>query len=107
MLIATFYGLRGEGGISRLAAIRRAIPWFVLGFLGLAAVRTAGLIPPSLLSLMSAGASFGIVMVLASVGLNVDLRSIARIGYKALAVGLLLGAVMSVISLTATVTLHL
>ena len=107
VLIATFYGLRGEGGISRLAAIRRAIPWFVLGFLGLAAVRTAGLIPPGLLSLMAAGASFGIVMVLASVGLNVDLRSIARIGYKALAVGLVLGAVMSVISLTATVTLHL
>jgi len=56
---------------------------------------------------MAAIASFGIVMVLAAVGLNVDLRSLTRIGYRALAVGLLLGAVMSVISLTAILTLHL
>jgi uncharacterized membrane protein YadS len=60
-----------------------------------------------MLSFMAAGASFGIVMVLASVGLSVDLRSLARIGYRALAVGLLLGAVMSVLSLTAILALHL
>jgi uncharacterized membrane protein YadS len=101
------YGLKEDGGMSRLAAVRRAVPWFVFGFLGLAALRTAGAIPPTLLSLMAAIASFGIVMVLAAVGLNVDLRSLTRIGYRALAVGLLLGAVMSVISLTAILTLHL
>jgi uncharacterized integral membrane protein (TIGR00698 family) len=107
VLIATSYGLKGEGGMSRLAAIRRAIPWFVLGFLGLAALRTAGLIPSSLLPILGGVASFGIVMVLASVGLNVDFRSLARIGYKALAVGLGLGTVMSVVSLTAIRMLHL
>lgn len=107
VLIAVLYGLKEDGGMSRLAAVRRAVPWFVFGFLGLAALRTAGAIPPTLLSLMAAIASFGIVMVLAAVGLNVDLRSLTRIGYRALAVGLLLGAVMSVISLTAILTLHL
>jgi uncharacterized membrane protein YadS len=73
----------------------------------LAAFRTAGYIPTTLLSLLASGASFGIVIVLASVGLSVDLRSLTRIGYKAIAVGILLGTAMSVISLSAILTLHL
>jgi uncharacterized membrane protein YadS len=48
-------------------------------------------LPSSVSSLMSAAASFGIVMVLASVGLNVDLLELARIGPKALVVGLIWG----------------
>jgi uncharacterized integral membrane protein (TIGR00698 family) len=107
VLIAVLYASRGDTGISRLDAVRRASPWFVFGFLGLAAFRTAGYIPTTLLSLLASGASFGIVIVLASVGLSVDLRSLTRIGYKAIAVGILLGTAMSVISLSAILTLHL
>ena len=107
VLIAVLYGSKEGGGVSRLGAVGRAVPWFVFGFLGLAALRTAGVIPPTVLSLMAATASFGIVTVLASVGLNVDVRSLSQIGYRALGVGLLLGAVMSVLSLSAILTLHL
>lgn len=107
VLISVSYGLQNEGAPSRFAAVRKAVPWFILGFIGLAGVRTTGVLPPSVLSLMAAAASFGIVMVLASVGLNVDLRGLARIGPKALVVGLVLGAVMSVVSLSAILLLNL
>ena len=107
VLISVFYGMQQQGAPSRFATVRKAIPWFILGFIGLAALRTVGLLPPSVLSVMAAAASFGIVMVIGSVGLNVELKVLARIGPKALLVGLVLGAVMSVVSLSAILVLHL
>jgi uncharacterized membrane protein YadS len=99
--------MKEETGGGRLYVTLKAIPWFVLGFIGLATLRTGGALPPALISLIAAFASFGIVMVLAAVGLNVDLKSLARIGPKALIVGLVLGALMSVVSLTAMLALRL
>jgi uncharacterized integral membrane protein (TIGR00698 family) len=107
VLVSVSYGMQRDGDASRFAGVRKAIPWFILGFIALAGVRTTGLLPPEVLSMMAAVASFGIVMVLASVGLNVDLRGLARMGPKALVVGLVLGAVMSVVSLSAILALNL
>jgi len=79
----------------------------VIGFIALAALRSAGLIPAPLVSLASILASFGVVMVLAAVGLNVDLRSLMKMGAKPLLVGLLLGLLMSAVSLGAVLFLGL
>jgi uncharacterized integral membrane protein (TIGR00698 family) len=99
VLLAAVYRSREDGEISALTQVRKALPLFILGFVGVAALRTLGILPSGVVSLMTAASSIGIVMVLASVGLSVDLKSLARLGPKALVVGLVLGAAMSAISL--------
>ena len=106
-LLAAWFSWKENATTSTAAALRRAIPWFILGFIALAALRSAGLIPAPLVSLASILASFGVVMVLAAVGLNVDLRSLMKMGAKPLLVGLLLGLLMSAVSLGAVLFLGL
>jgi uncharacterized integral membrane protein (TIGR00698 family) len=78
----------------------RTIPWFVLGFVAMAGLNSVNLFPAALDKDFTTTAAFLIVMVLAAVGLNVDLKKILRMGLKPLFVGLLLASVMSVVSLT-------
>jgi uncharacterized integral membrane protein (TIGR00698 family) len=89
------------------ARVLHAIPWFVLGFLGMSVARSVGAIPSSWLGPMAGMASFLIVCVLGAVGLNTDLKSIVRLGPRPLAVGLLLATIMGVLSLAAIEGLHL
>jgi len=98
-LLAAWFSWRENTTMSPGAVLRRAIPWFILGFIALAALRSAGVIPAPVVSLAATVASFGVVMVLAAVGLNVDLRSLTKLGAKPLLVGLVLGLAMSAVSL--------
>jgi uncharacterized integral membrane protein (TIGR00698 family) len=107
VLLAAMYRSREDGAIRAHTPVRKALPLFILGFVGVAALRSLGILPAGAVSLMTAAASIGIVMVLASVGLSVDLKSLARLGPKAFLVGLVLGAVMSAISLGAILVLGL
>src|SRR6185295_20013589 len=78
-LLAAWFSWRENTTMSPGAVLRRAIPWFILGFIALAALRSAGVIPAPVVSLAATVASFGVVMVLAAVGLNVDLRSLTKL----------------------------
>lgn len=89
------------------ARFSRAVPWFVLGFLAMSAARSLGAIPAFWLAPLTQMASFLIVCVLAAVGLNTDLRSVARLGLRPLIVGFLLAATMGILSITAIQALHL
>jgi uncharacterized integral membrane protein (TIGR00698 family) len=98
------------GGVAQRLSPRRVlaiVPWFVLGFGALALLNSAGLIPPAAAHAMTALAGFLIVIVLAAVGLNVDLAKIARMGLRPLAVGMLLAVIMAVISLSLITALHI
>lgn len=86
---------------------RKTIPWFVLGFVGMAALNSVGAFTPNVDKSLTTTAAFLIVMVLAAVGLNVDLKKIVAMGLKPLFVGLLLAAIMSGISLTFIHLLHI
>jgi uncharacterized membrane protein YadS len=52
------------------------VPWFGAGFVKMATLQTTAILPASVFALMSAVANFLIVMVLAAVGLGVELRSL-------------------------------
>ncbi|MCR0984527.1 YeiH family protein [Roseomonas populi] len=77
--------------------LSRLVPWFILGFLGLAALRSLGLVPAALLGPMAAAATALTVLAMAALGLGVDVRMVARSGGRvvgaAVASLLLLGAV--------------
>ena len=71
------------GGKPRLS---RLVPWFVLGFVAAAAARSAGLIPAAALPWLAQTASLLTMLSMAALGLGVDLRAIARVGPRAIAV---------------------
>ncbi len=59
---------------------RHLVPWFILGFLALAALRAIGLIPQSTQGLMAAVASWLTIISMAGLGLGVDIRNVGRAG---------------------------
>jgi uncharacterized integral membrane protein (TIGR00698 family) len=60
--------------------LHRLVPWFILGFLALAALRSAGLIPNAALAPASRAANLLTIISMAALGLGTDLRVVARAG---------------------------
>jgi uncharacterized integral membrane protein (TIGR00698 family) len=63
--------------------VRKLVPWFIVGFLALSALRSFGLIPAVLLKPVSGGTSVLTVLSMAALGLSTDLRAVARAGVRA------------------------
>jgi uncharacterized integral membrane protein (TIGR00698 family) len=98
----------GGASVSPCArSLSKAIPWFVLGFAAMALLNSVGALPAELTRAMIELAGFLIVVVLAAVGLNVDLVKIGRLGLRPLAVGLALATIMAIISLSLITALHI
>ena len=56
------------------------MPWFILAFLGVAGLRSAGLIPAPALAPISVVANRLTVVSMAALGLGVDIRTVAKAG---------------------------
>jgi uncharacterized integral membrane protein (TIGR00698 family) len=78
-------------------AVHRLVPWFILGFLGLAALRTAGLVPHTVLAPTAWLSTALTIVSMAALGVETDIRRVAAAGPRVTAavVGslLLLGAI--------------
>ena len=78
---------------SRLALVSRAVPWFVVGFVIVAGLRSVGLLDAplpvggTLADLCSVLASLLILVALAGVGLATDVRSLAAVGARPFLLG--------------------
>lgn len=83
----------GDRTHSPVRMIARAIPWFVIGFVVAAGLRTAGALDGpspgggSIADLAASAASLLIVVALAGVGLATDIRSLASAGMRPFALG--------------------
>ena len=74
---------QGAAAGDRLAyrlRLHHLVPWFIVGFLGLAALRSFDYVPHSLLSPMATAANWLTVIAMAALGLGTDLRQVARAG---------------------------
>ena len=87
--------------------VKGVVPWFIFGFIGMAALNSLHVFSPDTAHALTLGAGFLIVMVLAGVGLNVDAVTIGRMGLLPLGVGMLLATLMAVISLSLVHYLHI
>jgi uncharacterized membrane protein YadS len=75
----------------------RLVPWFIIGFLGLATLRSLGLIPDVILRTILPTATMLTVISMAALGLGVDLKVLARVGGRVtLAVTLSLLVLMAI-----------
>ena len=60
--------------------LSRLVPWFIVGFLALAALRSADLVPHAMLVPAAASANFLTIIAMAALGLGVDVRVVAGAG---------------------------
>ncbi len=60
--------------------LHRLVPWFIVGFLALAALRSADLVPHLMLAPAAAAANLLTIVAMAALGLGTDLRVVARAG---------------------------
>lgn len=75
------YGLRDEAGLKNPKLhLRNLVPWFIPGFLILAALRSIGMVPEAWAGPISQVAALLTVLSMAALGLGVDLRVIGRVG---------------------------
>ncbi len=61
-------------------AVQHLVPWFIVGFMVMAALRSAGLIPTALLTPIATVAYVLTIVSMAALGLSVDIRSVAKAG---------------------------
>jgi uncharacterized integral membrane protein (TIGR00698 family) len=101
VLSLSLLGARRSGGASLAkVGLSRLVPWFILGFLLMIGLRSAGLIPTAALPTLSSTATALTIVSMAALGLGVNIRAVARAGLKVTAVVSLSLAVLALISLT-------
>ena len=76
----------GRASGSRLPPVHRLVPWFVVGFVAMAAARSLGLIPDLLLGPIALAAGIFTLLAMAGLGLGVDIRTVAAAGARVSAV---------------------
>ena len=74
-------GATGKAGPRRLGFFK-LVPWFILGFLALATLRSLGLVPEAVVQPVTRLAGLLTVVSMAALGLGVDVRVLARVGAR-------------------------
>ena len=82
-----------------LGSARKAVPPFLLGFLALALVNSAGLIPDELADLLTRISQVFIVMALVGVGLTTRVDQLRQTGLAPFVMGLAVAVMLAVVSL--------
>nr|WP_245422150.1 putative sulfate exporter family transporter [Alsobacter soli] len=73
---------RGAPGPAVRFSIWRFVPWFVVGFVGLALLRAAGVIPERALAPIQTTTAILTIMSMAALGLGVDIRQLRHVGAR-------------------------
>src|SRR5258708_39343529 len=71
-----------HGRKAKKAGLHELVPWFIIGFLLVATVRSLGLIPESLLAPLKSTAAILTTVSMAALGLGVDVRVVANAGAR-------------------------
>jgi uncharacterized integral membrane protein (TIGR00698 family) len=69
--------------------LTKAFPWFLFGYFILAGLNTQGYFSPEGVSAFNTAGKFFILLGLAGVGLNTNIKAIKKVGYKPLILGFL------------------
>jgi uncharacterized integral membrane protein (TIGR00698 family) len=83
-----------------LLHVARLVPWFLIGFLLVAALNSAGLIPVSIHPAMQSTALFLITVALSAIGLSTDIAAVGRAGLRPLLLGFVLWVTVATTSLS-------
>lgn len=76
----------GDRPVAGKLPLYRLVPWYIIGFLALLALRSMGVVPHVALGPLATVANMLTVISMAALGLGTDLRSVARAGSRVIAV---------------------
>jgi uncharacterized integral membrane protein (TIGR00698 family) len=108
--VVLFFALRhrGEAGVDAdRGGITRYVPWFIIGFLALAALRSTGAIPNGLADPLKTISGWLTVAAMAALGLGVDLRALRTVGRPVILTVSASLAVLIVLAVTLIRILHI
>ncbi len=92
--------IKSQGGAAAASySIARIFPWFVLGFLLTAIINSTGVLPPAAASWLNDLGKFGIMVAMAGIGLNTNLKSLFKNGMRPIVLGLCCWFMVTVVSL--------
>lgn len=94
-------------GARRGASSTRLVPWFIVGFVAMAALRGAGAIPTRAMPAIQGITTWLTVISMVALGLGVDVRAVARVGKTVTAAVTGSLAVLVVVSLVLIRVLHI
>lgn len=80
LFFAVTHRERGAATAAPHVQLARMLPWFIVGFLVLAGVRSAGMIPPTWVDPTRTLSGWLTVAAMAGLGLGVDIRVLGRVG---------------------------
>jgi uncharacterized integral membrane protein (TIGR00698 family) len=84
--VVLFFALRSRRSAAassdRRLAVSRLVPWFVIGFIGLAVLRSIGVISDSQSNVAKLLAGWLTIAAMAGLGLSVDVRSVRAVGAR-------------------------
>ena len=83
--VVLFFALRRtndhrQRGALSIGSINRLVPWFIIGFMLLAALRSLGLLPVELADPMREASRWLTIAAMAALGLGVDIRAVSKVG---------------------------
>ncbi|MBV1800207.1 YeiH family protein [Siccirubricoccus sp. G192] len=108
LLLSLIAAREGDAAAQRKRPpLHRMVPWFIIGFLLLAGLRSAGLVPQAVLAPAAAVADLLTVLAMAALGLGVDVRSVARAGARVTAAAVLSLLLLLGMSLVLIRVLHI
>jgi uncharacterized membrane protein YadS len=76
------FALREHRTNAESLSFRRLVPWFVLGFVVLALLRSVGVIPDQASNVAKLIAGWLMIAAMAALGLSVDVRSVRKVGMR-------------------------
>lgn len=100
VVLLSLFGQRRGGGGGR-PALSHLLPWFIVGFLLLMGLRSAGLLPEAALKPAQWSANLLTIMSMAALGLGVDARAVLKAGGRVTLAVLLSLLALAAISLAA------
>ena len=80
--VVLFFSLRERGHAVRGPSLSALVPWFIVGFLLLAALRAMGVIPTNWIAPTRLVSTNLTVIAMAALGLSADVRAVARAGSR-------------------------
>lgn len=91
----------GTGTISRSKLkITSLFPWFILAFLFMALINSAGLIPANLSTVMKLASKFLMVSSLAAIGMNTDFHEMKKSGVNPMVHGFIISSLVVIVAIT-------
>jgi uncharacterized integral membrane protein (TIGR00698 family) len=80
--VVLFFALRERTRATVRLSFSTLVPWFILGFLVLAAVRAAGFVPAEWIAPTRLVSTYLTIIAMAALGLSADVRMVARAGAR-------------------------